>query len=45
MIEVGTQAPDFTLASHLAGKEYSLSQFKGEKNVMLAFYLLDWTGT
>ncbi|MBF0278136.1 MAG: redoxin domain-containing protein [SAR324 cluster bacterium] len=45
MIEVGAQAPDFKLASQLAGKEYTLSQFKGEKNVMLVFYPLDWTPT
>lgn len=45
MIEVGAPAPDFKLASHLAGKEYSLSQFKGEKNVLLAFFPLAWTGT
>lgn len=45
MIEVGKQAPDFELASHLAGKKYSLSQFKGQKNVMLVFYPLDWTPT
>ena len=45
MIEVGTQAPDFTLAGHLRGEEYSLSQMKGKKNVMLAFYPLAWTPT
>lgn len=45
MIEVGKQAPEFELASHLAGKTYSLGQFKGQKNVMLVFYPLDWTPT
>jgi len=25
--------------------EFSLSEFKGEKNVMLVFYVLDWTAT
>lgn len=45
MIEVGKQAPDFELASHLGGKTYKLSQFKGQKNVLLLFYPLDWTPT
>ena len=40
MIGVGTEAPDFSLASHL-GEEYSLTQFKGDKNVMLVFYPFD----
>ena len=42
MIEVGAQAPDFTLASHLGGKEYSLSQFKGEK--MYCWPSIHWIG-
>jgi hypothetical protein len=45
MIEVGKQAPDFELASHLGGTKFTLSQFKGQKNVMLVFYPLDWTPT
>jgi peroxiredoxin len=45
MIEVGKEAPDFELASHLGGSKFSLSQFKGQKNVMLVFYPLDWTPT
>lgn len=43
MIEVGAVAPDFELASQIGGKTYKLSQFKGEKNVLLVFYPLDWT--
>jgi hypothetical protein len=31
MIGVGQQAPDFELASHLAGTKFTLSQFKGRK--------------
>jgi hypothetical protein len=31
MIEVGQQAPDFELASHLGGTKFGLSQFKGQK--------------
>jgi AhpC/TSA family protein len=45
MIEVGKQAPDFELVSHLAGVKFTLAQFKGQKNVMLVFYPLDWTPT
>ena len=41
MIEVGSQAPEFELDSQLG--TFSLSQFKGAKNVMLVFYPLDWT--
>jgi peroxiredoxin len=45
MIAVGKQAPDFELTSHLGKKNFSLSQFKGQKNVMLVFYPLDWSPT
>ncbi len=45
MIEIGKEGSDFELTSHLAGKKYSLSQFKRQKNVMLLFYPLDWTPT
>jgi len=41
MIAVGAQAPDFKLDGQLG--EFTLSQFKGNKNVMLVFYPLDWT--
>ena len=44
MIAVGSEAPDFKLASKF-DTEFSLSEFKGEKNVMLVFYVLDWTAT
>src|SRR3954452_13998624 len=36
-IEVGDQAPDFTLSSH-HGEPVTLSSYKGEKNVVLVFY-------
>lgn len=45
MIEVGKQAPDFELTSHLGETKFTLNQFKGQKNVMLVFYPLDWTPT
>ena len=44
MIAVGSEAPDFKLASQFDA-EYTLSQFKGGKNVMLVVYPLDWTYT
>ncbi len=43
MIEVGANAPDFTLRSH-GGEEISLSQFKGEKWVVLHTFPLAFTG-
>jgi len=39
---VGSSAPDFTLQSHL-GSKVTLSEFRGKKNVLIAFYPLDWT--
>ena len=44
MIAVGSDAPDFKLESQF-DTEYTLSQFKSLKNVMLFFYPLDWTYT
>ena len=44
MIAVGSEAPDFKLTSQF-DTEFSLSEFKGENNVMLVFYPLDWTPT
>ena len=44
MIAIGTEAPDFRLESQF-DTEYTLSQYKGSKNVMLFFYPLDWTYT
>ena len=43
MIEVGAEAPDFALRSH-AGEELSLSQFKGDKWVVLHTFPLAFTG-
>jgi cytochrome oxidase Cu insertion factor (SCO1/SenC/PrrC family) len=42
-LKVGDKAPDFTLPDQ-NGKPYSLSQFQGEENVVLAFYVLAFTG-
>lgn len=40
---VGTEAPDFSLPA-TGGQNIALSQYRGAKNVILAFYSLDWTG-
>ena len=43
-VEVGDKAPDFTLPSS-KGDPISLRQFLGKKNVVLEFYVLDFTPT
>jgi AhpC/TSA family len=48
-LKVGDPAPDFTLPSTIVGADgktvrYKLSDFKGKKNVVLAFYVLAFTG-
>ena len=43
-LEVGTEAPDFTLKDQ-NNQEVSLRSFRGEKNVLLVFYPLAFTGT
>jgi hypothetical protein len=44
MPKVGDMAPDFELKSHLAkDKKVKLSDFRGQKNVVIAFYPLAWT--
>jgi len=42
-LKVGQPAPDFTLRA-TDGKTYKLSDFKGKKNVVLAAYVLAFTG-
>ncbi len=42
-LKVGDAAPDFTLRD-TDGKEVKLSDFKGKKSVVLAFYVLAFTG-
>ena len=42
-LKVGQPAPQFTLTD-TEGKEVKLSDFKGRKNVVLAFYVLAFTG-
>ncbi len=48
-LKVGDAAPDFTLPSTAVGADgktirYKLSDFKGKKNIVLAFYVLAFTG-
>jgi len=43
-LEVGDKAPDFDLPSTKGGN-LKLSSFAGQKNVILQFYLLDFTPT
>ena len=43
-VEVGEKAPDFELASSQAGK-FKLSEMAGKKNVIVQFYVLDFTPT
>jgi cytochrome oxidase Cu insertion factor (SCO1/SenC/PrrC family) len=42
-LKAGDTAPDFTLPS-TAGGTVTLSSFRGQKNVVLAFYVLAFTG-
>jgi peroxiredoxin len=42
-LKVGDTAPDFTLTD-TEGKQVKLSDFRGKKNVVLAFYVLAFTG-
>src|SRR5207248_10348412 len=48
-LKVGQMAPDFTVPSTIVGSDkrsvsYKLSDFKGKKNVVLAFYVFAFTG-
>ena len=42
-VKVGDLAPDFTLTDQ-NGNKISLHDFKGKKNVALAFYIFAFTG-
>jgi len=43
-LEVGDKAPDFELPSSQGGK-LKLSSLQGKKNVVIQFYVLDFTPT
>jgi mycoredoxin-dependent peroxiredoxin len=42
-IRAGRRAPSFTLLDG-ARQKHSLSDYRGQKNVVLAFYILAFTG-
>lgn len=42
VLKVGQPAPDWTLCSHL-GEHIRLSDYRGRRNVVLAFFPLAWT--
>jgi peroxiredoxin len=42
-LTVGDPAPDFELPGHRGGEKFRLSDLRGKKNVVVAFYALDWT--
>jgi hypothetical protein len=41
-LQVGDEAPDFRLADHTGGY-IRLSDYRGKRNVVIAFYPLAWT--
>ena len=44
-LKVGDQAPDFSVQSVTGETKgtFTLSDYKGKKNVVIAFYVLNWT--
>jgi peroxiredoxin len=46
-LQVGDIAPDFSLAAATGTERHTfkLSEHRGKKNVVLAFYALDWSPT
>ncbi len=42
-LKVGDEAPNFTLPS-TTGKQVTLSDYRGKKNVVLAFFVAAFTG-
>ena len=42
-LKVGDPAPDFELPGHRNKETFRLSSVRGQKNVVLVFYPLDWT--
>ena len=43
MVEVGQQAPEFTLPAQ-DGSTVTLSQYRGQKNVVLSVHIFSFTG-
>ena len=46
-LQAGVSAPDFELSACTVKQrhKFKLSELKGKKNVVLAFYPLDWSPT
>ncbi len=46
-LKAGEMAPDFELPAVIGDKRHTfrLSDYRGKKNVVLAFYVLNWTPT
>lgn len=44
-LNIGDEAPDFMLPACVGDKKesFALNSVKGKKNVVIAFYPLDWT--
>ncbi len=44
-LQVGEEAPDFTIPAVVGNikQQFKLSDYRGSKNVVLAFYVLNWT--
>ena len=43
-LQIGDSAPDFSLSGTQSSDPVSLGDFRGEKNVLLLFFPLAWTG-
>ena len=43
MVKVGDPAPDFTLVDQ-NGQNVTLSQYRGQKNVVLSWHVFSFTG-
>jgi len=44
-LQVGEEAPDFDIPAVVSNikQRFKLSDYRGSKNVVLAFYVLNWT--
>ena len=45
LLQVGDEAPDFEIPAVVGNikQRFKLSDYRGSKNVVLAFYVLNWT--
>jgi len=45
VLQVGEEAPDFDIPAVVGNikQRFKLSAYRGNKNVVLAFYVLNWT--